>query len=65
VSKHACATDYRRLRAINYGTTGAGSGQRKLDQEPWYRKSEDYRAEVLRELPEIKRSVEEFGLKME
>ena len=35
----------------------------KLDQELWYQSSEDYRAYVLREMPEIKRTVEEFASK--
>jgi tripartite-type tricarboxylate transporter receptor subunit TctC len=37
----------------------------KLDQEPWYQSSDDYRAYVLRDMPEVKRSVEEFGLRPE
>jgi tripartite-type tricarboxylate transporter receptor subunit TctC len=35
----------------------------KLDQESWYQSSEDYRSYILREIPEQKRVVEEFGLK--
>jgi tripartite-type tricarboxylate transporter receptor subunit TctC len=37
----------------------------KLDQEPWYLNSDDYRAYALRELAEQKRIVEELGLKPE
>src|SRR3954454_450213 len=35
----------------------------KLDQEIWYLNSEDFRSYILREAPEQKRIVEEFGLK--
>ena len=34
----------------------------RFDQEIWYRSSEDYRAYVVREIPEQKRIVDEFGL---
>ena len=37
----------------------------KLDQELWYQGSDDYRAYVLSEMPEIKRSVEEFASKQD
>ena len=36
----------------------------KLDQEVWYQSSEDYLTHVLREIPEQKRIVEQFGLKL-
>jgi tripartite-type tricarboxylate transporter receptor subunit TctC len=37
----------------------------KLDMEPWYRGSEDFRAYALSDIPEQKRIVEEFGLKQD
>jgi tripartite-type tricarboxylate transporter receptor subunit TctC len=37
----------------------------KLDMEPWYRSSEDFRAYALSDIPEQKRVVEEFSLKQD